>query len=196
MTPQIQTLFHASYVAFVFGVLLFGALAFRQVLDNLALRRRRVGEDRATFLSAPAMTVIAVLFAVNVGIGYLTFRTSDPSVYAYALPLILFVQNLQLLLRAIFQRHLAKTQAVVVRSMLFERLRIAPYGEIIGIVFEYGRWWVTVTLDVLPDERISFRIFRRSAPALARILQCSCFCPVRAVGRVPTHDPSSLSTSA
>lgn len=195
MTPEIETLFHASYVAFVFGVLLFGALAFRQILDNIELRRLRAGEDRETFLSAPALTVMLCLVGLNIVVTAMVIRFAEPSIYAYALPMILGVQNLQLLLRVHFQRNVAKTQAFIVRSLLFERVRIAPYGEVIGVTFDYGRWWVRVTLDVLPDERITFRIFRRSAPTLARILQGSCICPIRSSGRVPTHDPSSYLSS-
>lgn len=183
MSDHVRIFFHACYVAFAFSCLLFGALAFRQTLENLTVRRLKAGEDRRAFLSAPSVLVILGLLIVNAIVALICYQVEEPTVYAYALPLVILVQNVQLTLRTFFQRTVAKTKALVVRSTLLERVRVASYGEIIGITFAYDLLWVTVTIDVLPDERISFRIFRGSAPALARILLTSCVCPIRQVGR-------------
>jgi len=187
MSEEFTIFLHASYVAFVFACLLFGALAYRQVLENLTVRRLKAGEDRRAFLSATSVLVLVALLAVNALLAWLCFRVEEPTVYAYALPLVMLVQNAQLAMRTVFQRTVAKTKALIVRSVLLERVRVASYADIIAVEFHYSWLWVQVTLDVLPDERVTFRIFRGSAPALSRILLASCICPITSVGRAPHY---------
>lgn len=194
MSDNIRIFFHAAYVAFAFGCLLFGALAYRQILENISVRRFKAGEDRRQFASAPATLALVGLLVANVFVALLCYDVDEPSIYIYALPLVLLVQNIQIALRIVFQRTVAKTRGIVVRSTLLERVRVAWYGEVIGIEFAYEPLWVKVTLDVLPEERITFRIFRGSAPALARILQAACVCPIRRTGNGAPIDPTMTST--
>ncbi|MBU3741321.1 MAG: hypothetical protein FGM24_03435 [Candidatus Kapabacteria bacterium] len=194
MSESTRIFFHAAYVAFAFGCLLFGALAYRQLLENMAVRRVKAGEDRRHFTSAPATWILIALLAFNGIVAMLCYNVDEPSIYMYALPLVLLVQNIQIALRIRFQRTVAKTKGIVVRSTLLERVRVAWYGEVIDIKFAYEPLWVKVTLDVLPEERITFRIFRGSAPALAQILQAACVSPIRRTGRGAPIDPTTTST--
>lgn len=167
---------------------MFGALAFRQVLDNLDVRRLRMGEDRKTYLSAPATCIAAAMLLVSGALSLIIFTMAEPRIYTYALPMILVLQSVQFLLRIIFQRLVAKTHGLVIPSVLFDALRTAPYSDITRIESDFGRMWVTVSIDKRLGERIMFRIFRVSAPSLIRILRSSCTCGIHMKGRFPNHD--------
>ena len=180
MNIDVQTLYYSAYVAFVFAVLLFGALAFRQVLDDLELRRKRVGEDRRAFLDPIAVAVILAALILTLTIAFCVVQFHEPSVYWYALPLIVGAQSLQMAFRVWFQRLQVKTKGVVVRSVLFDRLKVTPFDELGDVELRYESWWVNVTLST-PSERVRFRIFRHSAPMLARMIHSSCGCDVRHV---------------
>jgi len=180
MNPPIfdwTTFFHAGYVAFVFGVLFFGALAFRQVLDNLDVRRLSMGEDRDSFVDAAggiAAGAILVFLLVLMIVWYGILR---PSVYVYAIPLVLGVQWLQITLRLIFQRTLVRTRGLVVRSVLFDKVRAIPYADIVMVRFIKGKLWTDVRIG-LPNEEVGFRIFSFSADQLERLIQGATAAPI------------------
>lgn len=180
MNIDVQTLYYSAYVAFVFAVLLFGALAFRQVLDDLELRRKRVGEDRKAFLNPIAVAAILAAVLLTITIAFCVVRFHEPSIYWYSLPLIVGAQSLQMAFRVWFQRLQVKTKGIVVRSVLFDRLKVISFDEMGDVEFRYGSWWVNVTLST-PSERVRFRIFQHSAPMLARMIYTSCGCDVRHV---------------
>ena len=179
MSVDWTTLFHAAYVAFAFGVLFFGALAYRQILDNLELRRMRMGEDRDAFLSAPSVVVLIVLTILTIVLVGLSFNTPTPSIYQYALPLIIAVQTLQMALRIWFQRIAVKTRGIVVRSALFSSVKAVPYEEGIDIEMQREFVWTTVSIVRSPGDRVVFRIFTPSVPALRRVLEAWCDCQIR-----------------
>lgn len=182
MNIDVQTLYYSVYVAFVFAVLLFGALAFRQVLDELDVRRRRVGEDKSSFLDPLAVAIVLAAFFLTLGIFFLVLHVSEPSIYLYALPLILGVQGMQIAMRVWFQRMQVKTLGMVVRSVLFDRVHVIRYEMLGDVEFRHGSWWIDVVVST-PNERVRFRIFRHSAPLLARMIRTSCGCDVRHVDR-------------
>ena len=109
-TPSFDwtTLLHAGYVAFVFGVLFFGALAFRQVLDNLEVRRLSMGEDRDSFLDAAGGIASGAVLVLLVLLLIICYGILTPTVFVYAIPLVLGVQWLQITLRLVFQRTLVR----------------------------------------------------------------------------------------
>lgn len=180
MNIDVQTLYYSAYVAFVFAVLLFGALAFRQVLDDLELRRKRVGEDRAAFLDPKATVLVlaALLLSVTIGIAVVTLR--EPSIYWYALPMVIGVQGLQMAARVWFQRSQFKTNGLVVRSVLFDNVKVIRFDDVGDVEFRHGAWRIFVTVST-PNERVRFRIFPHSAPLLAGMISTSCGCVVRHV---------------
>lgn len=180
MKIDIQTLSYSAYVAFVFSVLFLGSLAFRQILDELAVQRLGMGEDREAYLDPLASMVVLAAFLLTMGIAAMVFCLAEPSIYIYALPLILGAQVLQMALRVRFQRSQVKTRGLVLRSVLFERVRSVAFDVIGDVEFRYHRIWIDVALAT-PDERLRFRIFRASAPALARLFRTSCGLTVRHV---------------
>lgn len=150
---------HGAYVAFAFSVLLFGALAFRQVLDDLELRRNRSGEDLALLYSAPGilLSVLGVLLTVIVGM--ICYSIEPPTVFRYALPLVGGVQMAQILIRLRFQRTRLRTQSIVVRPLVRPGPIVVPYDEITDVEFRSARFWVTVQLTHGQGQRVAFRIF-------------------------------------
>ena len=172
-----QTFFHAGYVAFVFAVLFFGALAFRQIVDNLEVKRLQLGEDRDSFLQAPTILLLGGAWSVVLVVGPFLYVNISPTVYSYALPLILSVQLLQLTMRAFFQRTQVKTRGLVVRSLMFDKVRGLPFSDIVMIRFVQDRFWVDVRIG-LKNEEAGFRIFSFSAASLERMLEASCSAPI------------------
>ncbi|MEN9795898.1 MAG: hypothetical protein RLZZ150_875, partial [Bacteroidota bacterium] len=107
--------FHGAYVAFAFAVLLFGALAYRQVLDNLDMRRLKFGEERASYVSAPGILLAVGVALCTVLLMGVMYSKPHESIFLYALPLILLVQTTQMFLRVVFQRTRLTTQGILVR---------------------------------------------------------------------------------
>lgn len=165
--------FHGLYVAFVFSCLMFGALAYRQILDNLEVRRLLLGEDRSSFVSAPSVVVLSVSLVLVSTLGWWLYRWVQPDIYIYAFPMILVAQNLQFCLRAYLQRTQLKTRAVVVRRLLKPGAIPIPYHQI-RHVYVRNEWvWSAITIIGPSADPTTFRIFRFSVPAVIRIIQSS-----------------------
>ncbi len=181
ISEQTLVFLHAGYVAFVFGVLFLGALAFRQVLDNLDVRRisqrEALGEDRTSFVDAGASVTMALIWLGVAFVALVVYTVLPPSVYAYALPLIGAVQALQVSLRVYFQRTLVRTRGVVVRHVWVSKLRAIPFADLVMVRLRSGRVWTDVVLG-LPQEEVRFRIFSIQAPTIASIIQASSNAPV------------------
>jgi hypothetical protein len=178
MPVDSETMFHAAYVAFAFACMFFGALAYRQVLDNLDVKRLRFGEERSRFMGSTGVFACLGAAIVTVTIAQIVWAIPKPTVYWYALPLILGVQNLQMGLRFWFQRTTVTTHGILVRSALFQQHRAIPFEQILHIHVKHS--WLVTTVFVLGSnpKPVVFRIFRMSWPALHHILQSSCRCPV------------------
>ncbi|HLP27081.1 MAG TPA: hypothetical protein VK147_00480 [Candidatus Didemnitutus sp.] len=170
--------FHGAYVAFVFACLFFGALAYRQIVDNLEVRRLRLGEDRNSFVSAPGILTAFGAFLLTLMIGGYLYANATPTVWVYAFPLVLLVQNLQMVLRLLFQRTQAKTRGIVVRPVLRQGPIALPYEAIADVIITNERFWATVTVDSITSGPVSFRIFRFSVAALEQILRSNTAAPI------------------
>ncbi len=175
---SVETFYHAAYVAFAFGCLMFGALAFRQILDNLEVRRMQLGEDLVALLSPIATIVLIGMTSFVVAVSFVCYSIQHPTVYAYAFPMVLGVQTLQFALRAAFQRVNLKTRGIVLRSVLFGRVIGAPYETITLIVVEHEVGWTRVTIHDGAGMVAVFRIFRHSTARMLRVLERACQCPI------------------
>lgn len=171
-------LIHALYVAFVFSCLFFGALAFRQVLDNLTVKRLHMGEDRDGFVDARAIVLLGWMLPLALVVSILVqWGVGRATIFSYALPMILFLQVVQLTIRTLLQRTIIKTHGIIVRSVLFGEIQSAPFNNIIMVRFERSQFWVSVYIS-LPSEQITFRIFLFSAEQLQRMIAASCTAPI------------------
>lgn len=165
--------FHGSYVAFVFACLFFGALAYRQILDDLEVRRFKLGEDRKSYVSAPGVILMSGVLVVSLALGSLLYAVAEPSVWAYALPLIIVAQVLQMTLRLFFQRTQVKTLGIVIRPALRHGPIALRYDDIVSGTLHHERSWTTIRLVSATSGPVTFRIFRFSVSSLEQILRSS-----------------------
>lgn len=161
---------YGAYVAFAFSCMLFGGLAYRQVIDALELRNSKTGEDLEFYISASGVVYAAVSFVLLVPIGMVAYTSATPSIWLYALPLVGLAQWIQLCLRLHFQRLRVRTRAIVVRYVLKSGARIIPYDHINSVTFLRKPLWTEITIDDMHGEPVRFRIFHRSAPSFQRKL--------------------------
>jgi hypothetical protein len=173
-----ELLFHAMYVAFAFSCLLFGALAFRQVLDNLEVRRMALGEDRKAYLSPVGTIVLVAGILLTSVVAWITFSADEPSVYSYALPLVLAVQNIQLGLRLWFQRAQVKTRGLVIRPVVLGYVQAIPFEDMVSVLVEPLPLWTTIRIETQAKVAAHFRIFRASQAQLVAILGNACSCRI------------------
>lgn len=150
---------HGAYVAFAFSVLLFGALAFRQILDNLELRRRLSGEDLMLLYSAPGVLLSLAGIGATVIVGLICYNIEPPTVFRYALPLVGGVQMAQIALRLHFQRTRLRTLALVIRPIVRSGPIVIPYAEMTSIELISTMLWTTVRVTQGQGEAVAFRIF-------------------------------------
>lgn len=177
MNENSTIFFHALYVGFAFSVLFFGALAFRQIMDAAEVRELQMGEDRDSFIDGAAAAVLVLSFLLVSIIGFLCYMMAPPSIYMYALPLVLAVQVFQLGLRMVFQRTLVKTKGLVVQAVLLHKHQIVLFHEILAIRLKSSGLWVTVRI-ALPNNEVVFRIFSVSAPSFQHLMSTACRAPV------------------
>lgn len=164
-------------MAFTFNCLFFGALAFRQISDNMNIREYHFGEDRWLLADPRAALFVGGAGVLAFVLAALFVQIEKPAVFHYAFPLIIASQALQMALRIFFQRTRIKTNAILVRAVLSDRFHLAPYKNVIAIVVHDERLWVSISL-LLPTEEVTFRIFRNNRNSLIKILQSSCTVPV------------------
>lgn len=186
------TLFlHGAYVAFAFAVLLFGALAYRQVLDNLDVRRLRFGEDRASYVSAPGILISTGASLCTVLLMGLLYSTPHESIFLYALPLIMLVQNAQMFLRVVFQRTRITTNGIIVRPLLRTALSAMHFDGMITVSFRSERLWTAVTVIHASHGPVTFRIFAFSVRPLELILRANTRAEIFYVGSTARDTSSS-----
>jgi hypothetical protein len=196
MMPDSVSLLYGGYVAFVFACIFFGALAYRQILDNLDVKRLKMGEDRDSFVDAAAGITVAGLWVFVGSVAVIAFYILKPSIVTYALPMILAAQTMQFSLRILFQRTQVKTKGLVIRAVMLDQNVAAPFQEIIAVRLVEHRWWITVKVS-LPLDEYSFRIFSFSADDLVRMIAASCSAPI--LWSLPSsdehqkHPPTSVS---
>ncbi len=168
------TLFlHGAYVAFAFAVLLFGALAYRQVLDDLDFRRLKFGEERASYVSAPGILVSVGASMLSILLLGILYAMPHESIFLYALPLIFLVQNTQMFLRLIYQRTRVTTMGIVVRPALRSGQFAVHYDQMITVSFRSERLWTAVTVLDASNGPVTFRIFGFSVGPLQQMLHAN-----------------------
>ncbi|MBL0322847.1 MAG: hypothetical protein IPP80_10840 [Ignavibacteria bacterium] len=142
-------------------------------MDDIEVRRLKLGEDRESYISAPGVVLVSGVLVVSFAIGSLLYSNADPSIWAYAFPLVLLRQILQMTLRLVFQRTQAKTLGIVVRPALRPGPIAVRYDDIIAGTLHDERFWTTIRLVSTTSGPVTFRIFRFSVPSLEQILRSS-----------------------
>lgn len=157
---------YGAYVAFAFACIMFGGLAYRQIIDTLDLRAEHTGEDLDLFISAPGVLLLAAGGLLLIPVSWLCYGTDSPTIWKYALPLVGMVQLFQLSLRLFFQRLRLRTRAIVIRYVLRAGSDVVRFDEIERIVTRRNMLWSTITIYHTNNKAASFRIFPPSEPLI------------------------------
>lgn len=136
------TLFlHALYVGFVYAVLALGALWYRQVIDDLAVREIRLGEDiyRAYnplgWLSSGGFFLFFSIFAA-VALG-----NPSPSIIIYVVPVAAAINVVQMTVRTFRQTIDLRTNGILIRYLLKDAPVGICYDNLIKIEIQrMGSW--------------------------------------------------------
>lgn len=179
---------YGAYVAFAFACIMFGGLAYRQIIDTLELRAEQTGEDLDLCISAPGVLLLAAGGLLLIPVSWLCYGTESPTIWKYALPLVGLVQLFQLSLRLYFQRLRLRTRAIVIRYVLRASSAIVRFEEIERIVTQRNMLWSTITIYHTNNKATSFRIFPLSEPMILQRIQA--LSGVAALVR-DEHTPSS-----
>ena len=118
---------YALYVAFAYSILAFGAAYFREVADREKTLDIDIGE---TF----------IIFA------FLSVLQKSPSVITYVIPLAIFVNTLQILIRASFQKTAICVNGIQLRYMLKGGINRLKYNSLSKIQIEPFFVWHKVIL--------------------------------------------------
>jgi hypothetical protein len=110
--------FHALYVGFTYALLAFGAMYYRQILDNLDTKKVRLGEDLFTFIDPASIAFIIVLCGLFCIFAFIAL-TREPRTLFYVIPIAFLINIIQLIFRTQRQRGKVKTEGILIRYMLF-----------------------------------------------------------------------------
>ncbi|MFN4986443.1 MAG: hypothetical protein ACK5BQ_06310 [Ignavibacteria bacterium] len=161
---------YGAYVAFAFSCILFGGLAYRQVIDMLELRSSKTGEDLDFFMSASGVVYALMATLVLIGVAWMAYSSGTPSIWLYALPLIGLAQLVQLSMRLYFQRMRLRTRAIVIRYVLRSGMNVIEYDSIQDVEFVRRTMWTEIRIGTMHGEHVAFRIFRFSEQSFQRRL--------------------------
>lgn len=145
---------------------MFGGLAYRQIHDNMELRRSGTGEDLVLYCSARAAVYLIMGAILIVPMALLCYGDGTPTVFRYALPLVMCAQLTQIALRLRFQRLRIRTRAIVVNRLFRAGFVVIPYEQLHTIHLKRTLIWTTLTIHFNGDQVQTFRIFRLSEGAL------------------------------
>jgi len=161
---------YGVYVAFAFSCILFGGLAYRQVIDMLELRSSKTGEDLDLYISASGVIyALVALLGLSV-VAWMAYGSDSPSIWLYALPLVGLAQLVQLCLRLYFQRMRVRTRAIVIRYVLRSGMLVIDYDSIQDVEFRTRTLWTEIRITTMHGEPAAFRIFRLSEQSFRRRL--------------------------
>lgn len=138
-----RTLFlYALYVGFVYSTLAFGALWFRQYVDDVAAKEIRLGED---------MYITRNPFGLLLGGGFFLFfcifalaalLTPAAGVITYVIPIACAINVVQLSLRTFWQTIDIRTEGILIRFLLKDKPVGIRYDDLIKIeISEFGSWY-------------------------------------------------------
>jgi ABC-type Co2+ transport system permease subunit len=114
---------YALYVAFAYSILAFGATYFREVADREKKLDIDIGET--------------LIYAIN---------ASSYAVITYVIPLAIFVNTLQILIRASFQKTAICVKGIQLRYMLKSGINRLKYNSLTSIQIEPFFVWFKVIL--------------------------------------------------
>ncbi len=139
-------LFHAFFVALTYAMLAYGASVYRRIVDNIAERAVRLGEDIHFGYDPFVLYCLGVLFILDLASAYFAvYILPEAEVQYYVIPLALTINITQIAHRMHYQRLQIKTKGLVGKNIFAEDFQIIPYDELYLVEIERDPLWNTVT---------------------------------------------------
>ncbi|MES2764418.1 MAG: hypothetical protein V4642_01010 [Bacteroidota bacterium] len=136
--------FHALYVGLTYALMAFGAMYYRQVLDNLETKKVRLGEDLFTFIDPASIAFIIVLCGLFCIFAFIAI-TRKPQTLFYVIPIAFAINIIQLIFRTQKQRGKVKTEGILIRYMLFISGNAAiRYDELVCVEIVRELFWFKI----------------------------------------------------
>lgn len=194
---------HASYVAFVYALVAWGATYYRQLLDDIDVKEAvKMGED--VYLAYDPLGVLIVLVLC---IFFLTFAALALYVFPleiryYVIPLAFVVNIVQLSYRYHRQRLLVKTLGIVGKSVFDSKFRVAPYRAIKRMAVQREPLWNVLILHFYDTgsrgelAELHVRISKRSFPRIVSFVEANTGLTAEELTKPKQHydDPGTTDT--
>ena len=137
---------YALYVAFAYSILAFGATYFREVADREKKLDIDIGETLIYAINASSYAVIITFLLFFFIFAILSLFQKSPSVITYVIPLAIFVNTLQILIRASFQKTAICVKGIQLRYMLKSGINRLKYNSLTSIQIEPFFVWFKVIM--------------------------------------------------
>lgn len=195
---EYQLFIHALYVAFAYGCIALGALAYRQIADNLQTQKVGLGEERFLFIDPRIIIPVGVLlFSASIFIMFIFTHDeldhvdmsthSTPGLIFFVVPLVFAVNIIQFSLRAWWQKTSLRTNGILVKRILSERFMAIPFDTIQQIVIERSFLWAAIYITRTPNPLVTLEdhtavVKCYASPfaidSIVTMLQSSVDCPI------------------
>jgi hypothetical protein len=163
---EYQFFVHALYVAFTYGCVALGALAYRQIADNLQTQKVGLGEERYLFIDPRIVIPVGVLLFFSAifimfifthdDVGHVDIAThSTPGLIFFVVPLVFAVNIIQFSLRAWWQKTSVRTNGILVKRILSERFMAIPFDTIQQVVIERNFLWAVIRITRVPNPLVA-----------------------------------------
>lgn len=169
---------HASYVAFAYALVAWGATYYRQFLDDLDVKEAvKMGEDIYFTYDPFGLLLILVLFIFFLTFAILALYVFPLEVRFYVIPLAFLVNIVQLSYRYHRQRLSVKTLGIVGKSVFDSKFRVAPYRAIKKIETERDTLWDVLILHFYDTgnrgelRELHVRLLRSVMPRVLQIVE-------------------------
>jgi len=184
-----QYVISGLYVGFVYAILAFGALAYRQIIDTMNLKEIKLGEERyllfdpRVFISVGVLFLFFCIFVAIIlntqDVYYTDISNTSPGLIYFALPAVFAVSAVQLYLRAFWQRTSVRTQGILVRRMLTEQFFPVAFYDIGKVqIQQESLWSVVVILNIHEEVLCTCRVSGIGLEKLLNTLEGNSQCTI------------------
>ncbi|MCS6807710.1 MAG: hypothetical protein RML40_03365 [Bacteroidota bacterium] len=141
-----RVLAYACFLAFIYALLALGATAYRQILDDVAAKDVKLGEDLDASYDPLMMVILGGIVLLAVLFTWIALAWSEARIELYVVPLCLAINFVQFYYRMHQQRLQIKTLGLVGRTIFEEGWRLVRYDQIYRVEVEHDPLWDTVIM--------------------------------------------------
>jgi hypothetical protein len=143
---------YALYVAFAYAALALGATYYRQALDDMQAKEFNTGETLFFAVNPNAYIAIAVIFLFFIIFAFFALSLESPAILAYAFPIALAINIVQLLLRTASQKVIIGTHGILLRYIFRAGATGIRYDDLIKAEIQPFAAWYKFSFYTLPYE--------------------------------------------